>query len=242
MVKEIPLTKGHVAIVDDEDYEYLNQWKWCSATGYASRVSLDGGKRTEIRMHRLLVGAEKGQQVDHINRNRLDNRKSNLRICTPKENSRNSSKRKNAVSSVYKGVTKQPNSKRFICTMFVDGKRLYLGQYDEELDAAYYYNMNAKKYFGEFASLNTLPDGYIPKEEFLPKRRCKKTSKYRGVSYCNYMKQYKAGIRANGKAVHIGYFTTERIAAEMYNAYAVELHGEKAKLNEFDRTEGLIDQ
>lgn len=89
-MKEIPLTRGYVALVDDEDYNWLNQWKWCAdGNGYATRSV--GGKRTQkkLYMHRLVNKTPEGLQTDHINRNRCDNRKENLKAVTPKENQQN---------------------------------------------------------------------------------------------------------------------------------------------------------
>ena len=110
MVKEIPLTQGKVAIVDDEDYDYLNQWKWYalkrhqSDTWYATRLS-SGGKyvRCRIHLHRLVMNARYGDVIDHINHDGLDNRKCNLRFCSQKENSQN---KKVSINNKcgYKGV------------------------------------------------------------------------------------------------------------------------------------------
>lgn len=89
-MKEIPLTQGKVVIVDDEDYDYLTQWKWgIDRYGYARRITTINGKQAQITMHRIINKTPKGMDTDHINHNRLDNRKVNLRTVTHKENQQN---------------------------------------------------------------------------------------------------------------------------------------------------------
>lgn len=240
-MKTIELNRGMVAIVDDEDFEELNKYKWTynpHGGGYASRTDRSGAKQRTVLMHRVIIGAQKGQQVDHINRNRLDNRKSNLRICSPGENARNASKRKDGKTSSFKGVYKR--KEKFTSHIQVNGKRQFLGYYKDELNAAYYYNEFAKKFHGDYAFLNDLPKDYVPTEPFSPDNARGVYSQYRGVTYCKRDKRYYSTIRHKRMSIHIGSFLTERVAAEMYNVYAVELHGDKAILNKFEQLEGLI--
>ena len=95
MTKEIQLSKGQVALVDDEDYDYLNQWSWqanynkSADVYYARRNHRVNGKQVTTWMHRLILGAGKGMQVDHQNHDTLDNRKHNIRVVTHKENNKN---------------------------------------------------------------------------------------------------------------------------------------------------------
>jgi len=94
-MKEIELTQGQVAIVDDEDFEYLSQWKWRASwhennkSFYAARADRSTGKYKTIYMHRLIMQTESGLECDHIFHNTLDNRKSVLRNVTRSENQRN---------------------------------------------------------------------------------------------------------------------------------------------------------
>lgn len=155
MSKIIPLTRGIEAIIDDEDYEYLNQWKWCAhKEGYAVRsASKQNGKREYIRMHRLIMNAKKGQIIDHINCNKVDNRKENLRFCTDMQNSQNQKKRK-GLTSLYKGVDLFRGKYRAFIR--VNKKQIYLGTFENEEAAAEAYNNAAINYHGEFARINKL--------------------------------------------------------------------------------------
>ena len=156
MTKIIPLTQGKVAIVDDADFEWLNQWKWNFNGRYVCRSVGLFLHRTKIRIHRQIMSAPADMQVDHINGNPLDNRRENLRICTPAQNTCN---RKAVVNSKsgYKGVTKKNSSRKWIPEIRKDGKKLYLGSYDTPEEAAKAYDKAAKEIFGEFAKLN-FPD------------------------------------------------------------------------------------
>ena len=162
MPREIPLTQGKVAIVDDADYEWLNQWRWRAHkrghTFYATRWSpRDGNRRRMIHMHRLLLVLPPDMEADHINGSGLDNRRINLRVCTHTQNQMNRQKYGSATSS-YKGVSwcKQTNQWRGdICR---NGKHINLGRFADEQDAARAYNAAAREHFGEFAKLNIIEE------------------------------------------------------------------------------------
>jgi hypothetical protein len=163
-MKTIALTKGKVALVDDEDFEALNQLSWqasrspYSSSWYAARyVYMGGGRknrrcRTEI-MHRVIMNALPGTFVDHINHDGLDNRRCNLRLCTKRENRLNSRKTKKGCSK-YKGVGWCPRRKRWTARIKWLGTQKMLGRFEEEEDAAIVYNVAAQLLFGEFAFLN----------------------------------------------------------------------------------------
>ena len=165
-MKEIKLTQRQVALVDDNVFEYLNQWKWQAYEShtknkwYATRgIWIPQKKRmTTIQMHRIIMNAHVAQQIDHINHNGLDNRKENLRFCTHLQNQWNSKKRVNGLFSRYKGLSKHlmRDGKRFYwrARIGVNGKNISLGLFHNEQDAANAYDNAAMKYFGEFAFLN----------------------------------------------------------------------------------------
>ena len=148
-MKEIQLTQGKIALVDDEDYDFLNQFKWHYSNGYASKSHGKRPNRKKLTMHTLLLGAKEGFMIDHKNRNTLDNQKENLRHVTNSQNQMNAKKsKKNGVSlSQYKGVTV---NKPFRATI----GRKTIGYFDTELEAAQAYDKFAKALYGEFANLN----------------------------------------------------------------------------------------
>ncbi len=150
------------AIVDDEDYEWLNQWKWFAIkhrnTYYAIRNSRIGEreKRTIIRMHRFILGLTDPEILgDHINRDGLDNQRNNLRKCTNAENVKNTKSRKNSTSK-YLGVSINNRNYKWLSQINFNKKGVFLGYFENEIDAALAYNEAAIKYHGEFANLNVL--------------------------------------------------------------------------------------
>lgn len=156
-MKEMILTRGAVAIVDDEDYEKLKAHKWsASATGYAVRGFRRNGKSILVKMHREILGEQcAGLEVDHINGNKLDNRRENLRIATRSQNASNRPKYYKDSSSKYKGVRKAKGRKKWTARICVNRKDIYLGQYETEEEAAMAYNKAAIQYHGQYAKLNT---------------------------------------------------------------------------------------
>ncbi len=151
MTKQIPLTQGRFALVDDEDYDYLMQWKWqFHSKGYARRRS--NGKN--IYMHRIINKTPDGLITDHINRDPLDNRKLNLRTCTNHQNLSNVEKTCGKTSSIYKGVCWHKMGKKWMARIVVEKMAFYLGCFESEKDAALAYDLAALKYCGDFAKLN----------------------------------------------------------------------------------------
>jgi hypothetical protein len=156
MAKIIKLTQGKCAIVDDWDFIFLSKYKWYFAEGYA----MSGGiGEKNIRMHRLIMQPQGNNFIDHKNRNGLDNRRSNLRICTMGENKRNQKIYKNNTSG-FKGVCLRNKLlykiKKWQARISVGGKRISLGYHKTRKEAAIAYNMAAQNLHGEYAKLNTI--------------------------------------------------------------------------------------
>jgi hypothetical protein len=151
---EIALTRGKTAIVDADDYEKISQHKWmCTSNGYAARRPWNKGNRISILMHRVILDAPDDMQVDHINGNKLDNRKSNLRLCTFQQNMCNRPSNYVAKSG-YKGVWVNQTGRPWLAVIKAHGKRFCLGTFDTAEEAARAYDEAAKERFGEFAFLN----------------------------------------------------------------------------------------
>jgi len=150
-MKEIQLTQGKVALVDDQDYEYLNRWKWCAhknrKTFYADRSVVENGKRTTVAMHQVLARLmEFKHTADHINRNGLDNRRDNLRDATSKQNQENCSVREDNTSG-HIGVCWHKLGSKWEARIQNHGNRIYLGLFEKLEDAVRARNKAEKKYF-----------------------------------------------------------------------------------------------
>lgn len=154
-ISEIPLTQGMVAVVDEEDYSYLSQWNWCvlkvEKLCYAVRNIKDG----VILMHRQLLNAPKGKEIDHKDGDGLNNCRSNLRICNHQQNHYNLRNQVNT-SSIYKGVYWDKDKHKWRASLKVEGKIKRLGRFKDEVLAALAYNQAATRYHGEYARLNIL--------------------------------------------------------------------------------------
>ena len=159
-MKLIPLTRGYSAIVDDADYEWLSRWNWYADvrphTVYVARNARkrSGGKK--VRMQRQILGAKPKELTDHINGNGLDNRRSNLRVCSHVQSVRNRRLPKNNTSG-YLGVSFDKRSGRWRATIIIESsKYLALGTFCDPLEAARTYDKAAIRYHGEFATTNGL--------------------------------------------------------------------------------------
>lgn len=157
MTKQIPLSQGKVALVDDSDFERVNQYKWFVAHTrtyyYAARHSSGVPTRKLEFMHRFILNAPAEFMVDHRDGNGLNNTRQNLRIATVAQNGYNRKVSKNSTSG-FKGVTWVGQHHRWRATIKVDGKRIYLGEFRNPHDAARAYDVAARAFFGEFALLN----------------------------------------------------------------------------------------
>lgn len=160
MTKQIQLTNSDkVVLVDDEDYDFLMQWKWHFDGYYARRQThigmIDGKqKQKPIRLHIQIMNPPEGMDTDHINGDRLDNRRTNLRLCTTQENNRNRGLGKKG----YKGVYFHKVNKKWIAQIRLNNKGRHLGSFENINDALLAYNKAAIEHFGEFAKINIISD------------------------------------------------------------------------------------
>jgi len=155
-LKEIQLTQGKVTLVDDGDYVQLNSFKWyarCDGHNwYAERhTSRINGKRINIKMHRIIMNAPEGIQVDHRNGDGLYNLRENLRLATNQQNSRNRKKHHKNNKLGIKGVHWNKRDNRFCAQISVDGKIIHLGLFTNLLAAEIAYRKAEVKHFKEFA-------------------------------------------------------------------------------------------
>ena len=154
----LELVDGTTTLIDNEDFEKVKKYRWRGSTGGYVRTSW-GGKNNyhEVRLHRLIMDAPDGIEVDHINRNPRDNRKSNLRLCDRKQNKANTGIISTNTSG-YKGVSLHKG--KWQASIRIDGRLRYLGRYETKEEAAKAYDMVAFEVWGEFASLNKPDDRF----------------------------------------------------------------------------------
>jgi len=153
-MKEIVLTQNKVALVDDDDYNWLSRWRWhaCRYGGlwYAMRNSRENGKWRKILMHRVILGDKVAEITDHKDRNGLNNQRSNLRPCTRSQNTANSQRKSRAG---FKGV-EQKSRNRWRAMIGIKEGRKNLGSFKSPEEAAKAYDEAAIERYGEFAILN----------------------------------------------------------------------------------------
>lgn len=166
-MKEIELTKGYKALVDDRDYEWLSNWKWSANDDGKGNIramrmeSAGDGKLRNVKMHRAIAerhGLDTSRYIDHRDRNSLNNQLDNLRAASHAQNNCNR-KKKEGCSSKYKGVYWRTDTLKWQAYFKSNGRYFYLGCFDCEIDAANAYNDAVIKYHGEFAILNKIEEG-----------------------------------------------------------------------------------
>ena len=154
-MKQIELTQGLFALVNEEDFEYLNKEKWCAMNlKKADKIyAVRRHKNKIVYMHRVILNPEKGMVIDHIDRNGLNNTRDNIRACTPSQNQANRRVWIKKTSSRFLGVIKHQNG--WLSSITKNRIRMTIGCFKDEIEAAKAYNEAAIKHHGEFATLNT---------------------------------------------------------------------------------------
>lgn len=152
----VPLTRGYVAVIDDEDWPLVSKYKWCADVGPRGHVyAVNGGnKAPKLLMHRLILPPRPGLYTDHVDGNGLNNRRSNLRYATPLQNVVNSfHPGKLFAASIYRGVS--ASGPRWRARMRTEGgRKINLGTFDTQEQAARAYDAAARERYGEFAVVN----------------------------------------------------------------------------------------
>lgn len=142
--KTIPLSQGLETFVDAEDFERFGHLRWCAATSgrtrYAQRSVKVNQRPTVVKLHRLIMGAQKGQQVDHINGDGLDNRRCNLRVVDQRQNNYNQTRKKSGCTSRFRGVSRHTATNRWQVHMQTNTGRKHLGYFTDEEEAARAYD------------------------------------------------------------------------------------------------------
>lgn len=223
------------AIVDECDLELVSKHKWhIQPKSCGVMYAISARKRKTLRMHRLIMGAKPGEQIDHINHNGLDNRRCNLRVAGRNGNSRNMRKATGQTSR-FKGVHRR--GKYWRAGIRIDGRLINIGTFTDETLAGAAYNHFARVYFREFACLNPL-DVVLEQEALAlmanPKKLHRPIGKC-GSQFVGVRKEsahrWGARIRHKGKLLRLGVFDTEMDAANAYNIAARKYHGARAKQN-----------
>jgi len=156
--RRIRLTEGKFTIVEPQDFYKFNNFDWCAKGSrgrvYAVRFDNNSDRGKTISLHREIMKAPAGLLVDHRNDDTLDNRRGNLRLATYSQNGCNSRIDKSKASSQFRGVRFRKRAGRWVATIRYLGKKVWLGSFKNEIEAAKAYDEAAKKYHGEFARLN----------------------------------------------------------------------------------------
>lgn len=234
-MKEIELTRGKVALVDDEDFEWLNQYSWHARkkerTWYAWRSwRISRTKTGSISMHRMIMNTPPDLQVDHIDHNGLNNQRSNLRNCTHQQNHMNC---RPMNGGKYVGIKYDRIYDCYSAAIKAEGVIKNIGRYPTAEEAAEAHDLAAVYYFGEFAYLNfpeRIREYTDSADDFIRSREKNMSSKFIGVSRSKVWGRWEAYVSRNKKRWHC-MFDDEVEAAIARDKVAVRLYGSSAKLN-----------
>lgn len=220
--------EGKFAKVSPEDYERVASLPWkLSPYGYAIHIRQENGKRIAILMHRFILDAKEGEEVDHRHHDTLDNQRSELRKATRLQNCQNT--RSFRGESSYKGVRRAGSG--WHMRIGSPSGEISVGAFERETDAARAYDMAALHLFGEFANPNFKDSQPAPLEEI--RRWCKslkgQSSRFRGVT--KSFGRWAAEIKVDSKKVRLGRYDSEEEAARAYDDAAKKYRGDKAIAN-----------
>lgn len=237
MSKHIPLFgkygQGLFAVIDDEDFDKVNQYRWHLGNNGYIRTFVGGRKHAKcILLHRLIMDPADDLEVDHRDGDKLNNCRANLRISTRNQNARNLRRHKQ-FSSRFKGVSWNARQSMWYARIQVNRKTIHLGQFSSEIQAALAYNEAALQHFGEYASLNQITEDMPDNVRYRQGKafRTSHTSPYRGVSFSRSSQSWVANIMVKRQHIHVGNFPTQEEAARAYDKKALELRGKSALLN-----------
>jgi hypothetical protein len=160
-MKTIPLTQGQFAVVDDADYEALSQHKWCAEKKGRTYYAVRGRKRNErqsgrgnIKMHMVIAGTPPGHDTDHVDGNGLNNQRRNLRVVSHAHNLHNTTRKQHGCTSRFRGISWSARERRWRAAVQVDGRRIELGYFKCEFEAAAAYDAAGIANFGEHFTPN----------------------------------------------------------------------------------------
>lgn len=234
MTAQIPLSgrkgKGQYALIDDEDLSAISAHSWRKThRGYiAAHIN-----NKMIYLHRFIMGdPPAGLVTDHIDGDKSNNQRANLRFVTMQQNAQNSARQRDS-SSRFKGVHWVTKRRLWKATITVDKVRITLGFFVSDVDAALAYNAAATQHHGEYARLNIIPDDepFHYRQAVVRESTSKYRSKYRGVHYLPSSNRWRAQIKVAYKTISLGFFDTGEEAARAYDTAAKLYRGERAQLN-----------